>query len=198
MATEKRQKSNPQKFSWSTLILPFVFGLAGVLVGICISKYLPEKEGVQVTDFYASEMASVVSPTTVKRWIDASDSSYILVDLRSAGEYEKEHFKTAINIPVSSMKSEDVVAAFRNLPKDKQIIVHCYSAYCTLGRQIGKLLSENGIYVKELTVGWSELRYHWDLWNPGAKVTDGEAYIVKGQNTNEELPQPCAEGEFGC
>jgi len=49
------------------------------------------------------------------------------------------------------------------------------------GRKIGKLLAENGIYVKSLNIGWNEWRYFWDLWNHDSETpTDGKDYIVSG------------------
>ena len=91
------------------------------------------------------------------------------------------------------------MAAFKKLGTDKEIIVHCYSSYCTLGRQVGKALALNDIYVKEMTIGWSEWRYHWDLWNPGAKVEDGATYVVTGKADPTNTPViPCTVGEFGC
>lgn len=178
--------------------LPFIFGLMGVIAGIYLAKYIPSNPNQPVIDYYESEMSVAVSPATLKKWVDNKDENYILVDLRSAAEYNKEHFITAVNIPASSMESQEVIDAFNALPHGKTVVVHCYSSYCTLATQIGNLLSQNGIYVKELNVGWSELRYHWDLWNPGAKVTDGEKYIVKGEVKSGDVITPCTEGEFGC
>jgi rhodanese-related sulfurtransferase len=149
--------------------------------------------------FYAGEMATVVSPTTIKKYIDEGNTNYILVDLRSQGEYEKEHIKSAVNIPASSMNTDQLVEAFKKLGTDKEIIVHCYSAYCTLGRQVGRALSERGIYVKELTAGWSEWRYHWDILNGGAKPEDNAKYLETGKADPTTTPIiPCTEGEFGC
>lgn len=182
----------------------FIFGVLGVLVGVFIStpKNHTKDNSELIKDFYASEMSVAVSPATLKKWVDTKDQSYLLVDLRSTAEYNTEHFIDAVNIPATSMNSKQIVKAFSELPKDKTIVTHCYSAYCTLARQVGETLSQNDIYVKELNVGWSELRYHWDLWNPGAKVTDGAKYIVKGSelqnDKNSKEITPCTEGEFGC
>lgn len=185
------------------LAIPLLCGFIGVMVGLYVARPKPITQSERIGNFYEDEMATVVSPTTLKKMIDGKDQSYILVDLRSAAEYNTEHFVTAINIPAVSMNSDQIVNAFKALPKNKEIIVHCYSAYCTLGRQVGKLLAEHGIFVKELDTGWSELRYHWDLWNPGANVTDGASYIIKGSgtpssSTNPSTPAPCVIGQYGC
>ena len=183
------------------VIIPLFSGFIGIFIGIFINKIIPVNQNERISNFYEDEMSTVVSPTTLKKWIDTKDNNYILVDLRSTAEYNAEHFVTAINIPTVSMNTNQIVAAFSKLPKNKEIVIHCYSSYCTLGRQVGQTLAEHGIYVHELDAGWSELYYHWDLWNPGAKVTDGESYIVKGSSAPSPKPgviTPCVSGQYGC
>lgn len=183
--------------------LPVLYVLIGLIVGFHIKNIIPKSQNELRKDFYETEMSVSVSPATLKKWVDEKNSDYVLVDLRSVPEYEKEHFITAINIPAVSMNEKQLIESFKKLDLSKTVVVHCYSAYCTLGREVGETLSKNGIYVKELNVGWSELRYHWDLWNPGAKVTDGEKYIVKGpelknDKNSKNVITPCTQGKFGC
>lgn len=175
-------------------------GLIGGIAGGFLINNFNQNESAQsrIRNFYEDEMATVVSPQTVKEYIDKNDDSYILVDLRSKAEYDKEHIKSALNIPAVSLSKDQIIAAFQRLPKDKQIIVHCYSFACTLGRQIGRLLSQNNIFVKEMDVGWNEWRYHWDLWNIGAGPLDGKEYIVSGATDPNAPILPCTVGEFSC
>lgn len=183
------------------ITLPLILcGIIGGLIGAYVVRHSPSTAEERMTEYYQAEMATVVSPSALKKMIDAKSDAYILVDLRSEVEYNTEHFATAINIPAVSMNEDQLIEAFGKLDKSKEIIVHCYSAYCTLGRQVGETLANKNIFVKELTIGWSELRYHYDLWNPGAKPEDGEKYIIKGDpNTPQKLlPGPCVDGEFGC
>lgn len=172
--------------------------LISVSATLYVVRRADNQNNTRIANFYADEMATVVSPQTVKKYIDEKNTNYILVDLRSQAEYEKEHAITAINIPAGSMNEQQLVSAFKRLGTDKEIIVHCYSSYCTLGRQVGNALAKNGIFVKEMTIGWSEWRYHWDLWNPGASVDDGKAYIVTGKADPSAPIIPCTVGEFGC
>ncbi len=58
-----------------------------------------------------------------------------------------------------------IVGAFRALPLDREIIVYCYSRACMTGRKVGKMLAEEGIYVRHLGIGWNEWRYDWKSWN---------------------------------
>ncbi|MCL4359825.1 rhodanese-like domain-containing protein [Patescibacteria group bacterium] len=181
-----------------SLIIPILAGIIGGMTVFVIMQIRDNEQNARIRNFYEDEMSAVVSPNTVKKMIDAKNTNYILVDLRTKAEYDKEHIVTAINIPAPGMTADQIVSAFTKLPKDKEIIVHCYSAYCTLGRTVGKLLSEHGIYVHEMDIGWSEWRYFWPLWNPGAKATDGTTYVTGGTSTSSALPQPCTAGAFGC
>lgn len=188
------------KQSILTYVLAFLFGLLGSVVG---NAYLGHRsQNTIIGEYYQSENAVRVSPSTLKKRINEKDTSFVLVDLRSKKEYDTEHIINAINIPAVSMTPEQVVKAFAALPKDKEIIVHCYSMACMLGRQTGKLLSENGIYVKELNIGWSEWRYYWGLWNPGEPPEKGNEYIVSSPNTNATdaatIVAPCLVGQLGC
>lgn len=183
------------------LIVPFLCGLIGAAIGVYVTRSKLETQNERISNFYEDEMSTIVSPTTLKKWIDDKDTNYMLVDLRSAAEYDAEHFVTAINIPAVSMTTNQIVAAFKTLPKNKEIVIHCYSSYCTLGRQVGQTLAEHGIFVHELDAGWSELRFHWDLWNPGAGINDGASYIVKGSPAPSPKPgtiSPCVAGQYGC
>ena len=200
MTSQKVKKPAGSNRVWVVVVaLALISGLIGGLASQAIYQNWSETTNGRIKNLYEDEMAVFVSPTTLKKMIDQKDSSYTLVDLRSKAEYDKEHIITAINIPAVSMNADQIVAAFKKLPQNKQIIVHCYSASCTLGRHVGQLLAEHGIYVKELDIGWSEWRYFWPLWNPGAKQNDGKPYIATGSAASANQPiTPCTSGEFGC
>ena len=143
--------------------------------------------------------------------MDKGDNSFVLVDLRSQEEYEKEHIISAINIPAYKNKetsaydeTERIVNEFSKLPRDKEIIVYCYSMPCMSGRKIGKLLAENNIYVKHLGIGWNEWRYYWNLWNHEYEfnITDINDYIAQGKEPGRPKLKinstSCAIGSLGC
>ncbi len=168
-----------------------------------------------ISEFYQIENAVHVSPHTIRKRMDKGETNYTLVDLRSPQEYEKEHVVTAINIPAykdpnnsisldkETEEKKRIINSFRQLPKDKEIIVYCYSMPCMTGRKIGLLLSENGIYVKHLGIGWNEWRYFWTLWNhDGETPTKMENYVISGKEPGKaeikNAPSPCGEGELSC
>ncbi|MEK7065353.1 MAG: rhodanese-like domain-containing protein, partial [Patescibacteria group bacterium] len=168
-----------------------------------------------IKNFYLTENAVHVSPHTVRKRMDKGETNFLLVDLRSPQEYEKEHVVGAVNIPaykdpntsisLDTEKEEKarIIRNFQNLPKDKEIIVYCYSTPCMTGRKVGKLLVDNGIFVKHLGIGWNEWRYFWNLWNhDGETPTNVGDYVVSGkdpgQPTIKNVPSPCGEGELSC
>lgn len=185
--------------------------LSGLVGGyIAIQTIAPDKETL-IADFYATENAVHVSPHSLRKKIQEGKSDFVLVDLRSAQEYEKEHVVGAINIPAYSDPDhsaygdvERIVGAFRNLPTGKSVIVYCYSIPCMTGRKIGEMLAKEGIYVQHLGIGWNEWRHFWTLWNhehewATTKVAD---FIASGKEpgTFQGTPviAPCTDGQFGC
>jgi rhodanese-related sulfurtransferase len=175
--------------------------MGGVLL---VQLFVPSVSSTEarIKDHYETETSVLISPSTLRKRMDAKDQTFVLIDLRSKGEYDKEHIVGAVNIPAVSMTKEQIITAFKKLPKDKEIIVHCYSMVCMLGRQTGEVLAQNGIYVKELGIGWSEWKYYWGLWNPGEDPEKGKAYVVSSSEAEKNAPAPliapCTEGEFGC
>lgn len=169
-----------------------------------------------IKEFYNVENAVHVSPHTIRKKMDRGDTSFTLVDLRSQEEYEKEHIVGAINIPTykdpntsisietEAKEKERILNSFKELQKqDKEIVTYCYSMPCMTGRKVGKLLSDNGIYVKTLNIGWNEWRYFWDLWNHDAEdKVDPKDYIVSGKEPGKpklkDVRSSCGAGELGC
>jgi rhodanese-related sulfurtransferase len=192
--------------------------LAGAVSG-SVTTFLTIGTGTEITaqdelilDFYMAENAVHVSPHHIRKAMDKGDDSFILVDLRSQEEYEREHIIGAINIPAYKDPEtsaygdvERIVNSFSELSTDKDIIVYCYSIPCMTGRKVGKMLAENSIYVKHLGVGWNEWRYFWTMWNHEHEwnETSVEDYVISGPEpgTPEIKVNSTAcpiEGEFGC
>ncbi|OGD30076.1 hypothetical protein A3A25_02865 [Candidatus Azambacteria bacterium RIFCSPLOWO2_01_FULL_46_26] len=199
-----------------TILISAVVGaVAAGAVAFGVIRYQKPQEPTNeelIKDFYLTENAVHVSPHSLRtKMMKGQTGDYVLVDLRSQEEYEREHIITAVNIPAykdpntSAYDEKDrIIGAFRALPKDKDVIVYCYSTPCMTGRKIGKMLAENGIYVKQLGIGWNEWRYVWNLWNhDGEAPTNVLDYVVSGKEPGvpkgiKELPSPCGEGDLSC
>jgi rhodanese-related sulfurtransferase len=143
------------------------------------------------------------------------DDSVVLVDLRSEEEYIEEHIRGALNVPAYKDRdhsdygaTERIYASFKEIKDNnpgKEIIVYCYSIPCMTGRKVGKILSDRGIFVKHLGVGWNEWRYYWEMWNHPHEwaTTNVEDYIWTGNEPGDpfdpELGAGCPiGGELGC
>lgn len=154
----------------ATVIICLLAGALGAYLVIVSEDDKTTKEEY-IYDYYATEVNVHVSPHSLRKQMDRNDTSFILVDLRSPEEYAHEHIKGAINIPAykdkytSNYAADFIVGEFSKLPKDKEVIVYCYSIPCMTGRKIGKILADNGIFVKNLNIGWNEWRYDWNSWN---------------------------------
>lgn len=191
-----------------------VGAIAGSSLTFLIDKSKKMTTEELIKQFYETENAVYVSPHTLRRKMDKGERDYILVDLRSSQEYEKEHIIGAINIPAykdpntpAYEEKDRILSQFREVIKqnpNKDIIVYCYSMPCMTGRKIGQMLAQNGIYVKHLGIGWNEWRYFWTLWNHEHEweTVKPEDYIWKGKEpgvpVQREAPSPCGQGEFGC
>ena len=185
--------------------------IIGTITSILTTRVILNSEKYLIKDFYLTENAVHVSPHSLRVKMDKGISDYILIDVRSKEEYEEEHIIGAINIPAYNDKNtpaydeEDrIISEFSKLPKDKEIIIYCYSIPCMSGRKIGKMLAENGIYVKQLGIGWNEWRYYWTLWNhePEWNSTNVLDYVSNGPGpgipTIRNTISSCPLGDFGC
>ena len=192
------------------IAIAIFFGLlGGFLANIFLEDY--NSENSLIKEFYLTENAVHISPHSLRLNMDKGVDNYVLVDVRSQEEYEKEHIIGAINIPAYKDKktpaydeTERIVKEFSALPKNKEIIVYCYSMPCMSGRKIGKLLVENGIYVKQLGIGWNEWRYDWNNWNHEFEweITDVKDYIYQGKESGKPKLKinstSCSLGSIGC
>lgn len=197
----------------STLLAVFAGAIAGGAIGLFIHAK-PVSEDSLIKEFYETETAVSVSPHHLRKKMTKGEiNEYVLVDLRSKEEYEKEHIVTAVNIPAykdpnnsAYDEANRIINSFRAIVKNnpgKEIVMYCYSMPCMTSRKIGKMLAENDIYVKHLNIGWNEWRYYWNLWNHDSEEpTNVSDYIASGEEPGvpkiNGLLSPCGDGEFSC
>lgn len=168
----------------------------------------PQTDNEKIAAYYANSTATLVSPHNVRERMSHSKEDFILVDTRAEEDYLSGHVVTAISIDTG--RDLDVVLSdFQTLiaeNPDKEIIIYCYSAACMNGRKAGNFLAENGVFVKEMTIGWNEWRYGWEMWNYD---TEWDTYKVMDFVATGEEPgtvpdsaktiKPCGvEGELSC
>jgi len=159
------------KYISSFIILSAIVFLEVVLFNkfLAPANISPKTENQKIAEFYTNEVATLVSPHHVRKAMASGQYDFVLVDVRSPEEYNSEHITTAVNIPAYADKentkksdSQRIVDDFKKLKsknQNKDIVIYCYSYACMTGKKIGKLLADNGIYAKELGVGWNEWKY---------------------------------------
>jgi len=104
------------------------------------------------------EMPEVIyiSPEEVYEILNSSQSSnYIILDVRTAGEFKEGYIEGAVNIPVSELESK-----LNELPKDKSIIIYCRSG--SRSRSAADILVKNGfthVYNMGGIVSWINSGY---------------------------------------
>jgi len=64
----------------------------------------------------------------------------ILVDVRDRRDFDAEHIKGAISIPVSEL----LMRTDKEFGKDQEIILYCGSFECTLSTKASEILNERG------------------------------------------------------
>lgn len=93
--------------------------------------------------------AKSISSSEVNRMI-TNHEDFILVDVRTKAEYESEHIKGAINIPLDEIESTTM------LNKESKIVVYCQSGNRS-AKAAQKLLDNGYIDVYDLggIIGWT-------------------------------------------
>ncbi len=84
-----------------------------------------------VEEYFATVASYAGTPTeaqnikveTVKEIVDSESDEYVIVSVRKAEDYALGHVKGAVNIPFGAGMQD----ALTELPKDKKIIVYCYT-----------------------------------------------------------------------
>ena len=161
----------PEKKLLITIIL--LSAVTGSILAFVIYSLLPASSEKLIHDFYLSETASSISPSDYINHLASGQNDWILVDLRSSASYSVGHFVGAINIPAEGMSDAQLIAAYRALPANKTIVNYCYAEYCMLSRNVGLVLSNNGIYAKHMTAGGLEI------------MRDYSSYVVNGTSPGD-------------
>jgi rhodanese-related sulfurtransferase len=167
----------------------------GALSALVVLNYAPKSQQQMIKEFYATETAVSVSPSDFIYDLKGGKVDGLVVDLRTPSAYQAGHLVTAVNVPAGAMSEAQLVAAFERLPTDKPVITYCYSEYCMLSRNVGKALSDNGIYVEHMTAGWYEIQRDFSNYtvngsNPGM--------LNATENYTAGACDPSQGGEFGC
>lgn len=75
----------------------------------------------------------------------------MLVDIRGRGEYEKEHWKGAVNIPFDTISEDDI-----RLPKSRTILLYCEHGGGSM--QLASRMGREGYSVATVVGGYEAMK----------------------------------------
>lgn len=102
---------------------------------------------------FVSRLAFETDPADVRLDLERGQAGFILVDARSAKDYEECHLPSAISLPYRKINAQTAA----ELPKDKVLVVYCWGTACNAATKAAARLSALGFKVKEM-IGGIE---HW-------------------------------------
>lgn len=80
------------------------------------------KENLLAIAKQAGAKTLILKGADAKALVDSAPDKYAFVDLRSAEDYNKEHVKGALSVPLAMLQEK-----LASLPKDKTLVLYCYS-----------------------------------------------------------------------
>ena len=108
-------------------------------------------------------MIKAINRDVLRKKLQESPGRVILMDVRDKTDYEVEHIKGAISVPIGEL----LIRAVQNWGKDHEVIVYCGSFECPASSNAARLLDEAGFE--------NVLQYEGGLndWKTAGFMTDG-------------------------
>jgi rhodanese-related sulfurtransferase len=107
---------------------------------------------------FEDKLKTTLGPVEMQEMMEdpAEKDSFVLIDVRNREGYNKEHIPGAVNIP-----RDELMSRLGEIPKDKEVIVYCWTLVCHLAARAGLTLAENGFFTRELEGGIEQ----WKAYN---------------------------------
>ncbi len=191
-------------------VILFIVIVEFLLILLLVKAVFYPSNNQLIKSFYSSTVATLISPHSLRENIEHGTNEFIIVDTREKPDYVDGHIIGSLNISPNG----DWIKEFKKLQKenpDKEILIYCYTNVCMRGKKMGRELALNGIYVKELGVGFNNWKNYWKTWNYENEWEhiDINDFIVAGENPGQyyvdpkiqqkKLEEGCSIlGEYGC
>ncbi|ONI87877.1 ArsR family transcriptional regulator [Actinosynnema sp. ALI-1.44] len=82
-----------------------------------------------------------------------TESQVVVIDVRSADDYERGHIPGALSMPQAQLRDR-----LSTLPDDQEIVAYCQGPYCVASPRAVKLLREHGHQASSLAGGLARWR----------------------------------------
>ena len=107
---------------------------------------------VRAKEYFAAKLAFTAGPAELERMTRGDEVR--VIDVRSEGDFKKEHIPGSINLPRSRWST------LEGLAKDRVNVVLCYSLVCHLAAEGALFFAERGFSVMELEGGFKGWKEH--------------------------------------
>jgi rhodanese-related sulfurtransferase len=107
---------------------------------------------------FQSKLANETDPSDLYHDLQNGETDFMILDARSPEAFAKGHIPGAISMPHRKINE----AATATWPRDKLIVVYCYSPACNAAAKAAVKLIALGFTVKEMIGGieyWNEEGY---------------------------------------
>ena len=110
---------------------------------------VPAADPQEASRHFASKLSVETDPSDVMLDLQRGQTGFIIVDVRSADDFEECHIDCAISFPYRQINAESIT----RLPKDKLIVTYCWGPGCNASTKAALRLSSLGYRVKEMIGG---------------------------------------------
>jgi rhodanese-related sulfurtransferase len=110
---------------------------------------VPAADPQEASQHFASKLSVETDPSDVMLDLQRGQTGFIIVDVRSADDFEECHIDGAISFPYRQINAESVT----RLPKEKLIVTYCWGPGCNASTKAALRLSSLGYRVKEMIGG---------------------------------------------
>ena len=121
---------------------------------------------------FLSKLSIETDPADVRLDLQRGQDGFLLIDARSVQDFEECHIHSAINLPYRKITAESIA----HLPKEKLLVVYCWSPGCNSATKAALRLSALGFQVKEMLGGIE----YWRREGGPVEGTLGEAASLVG------------------
>ena len=98
---------------------------------------------------FLTRLACETDAADVRLDLQRGQNSFLLVDVRSAQDFEECHIPGAINLPYRKITTESTA----HLSREQLLVVYCWSPGCNAATKAAVRLSALGFQVKEMIGG---------------------------------------------
>lgn len=98
---------------------------------------------------FLSKLSVETDVADVRLDLQRGQDGFLLIDARGVQDFEECHIKSAINLPYRKITAESIA----HLPKEKLMVVYCWSPGCNSATKAALRLSALGFQVKEMLGG---------------------------------------------